>query len=127
MVERDRSVYVPADWPDAVSPPGTQDWVDTAVAWLLDVLPSDYRVYAVLRRHPAALVSMARYYACASLEGARRGYRTARTELAESVPPHAVDGVLAAYRTEGYKLAATARAVELVERALRGQDLASRG
>jgi hypothetical protein len=73
---------------------------------------SDYRVYAVLRRHPAALVSMARYYACASLEGARRGYRTARTELAESVPPHAVDGVLAAYRTEGYKLAATARAVE---------------
>ena len=44
---------------------------------------------------------MARYYACASLEGARRGYRTARTELAESVPPHAVDGVLAAYRTEG--------------------------
>jgi hypothetical protein len=69
---------------------------------------------------------MARYYACASLEGARRGYRTARTELAESVPPHAVDGVLAAYRTEEYKLAATARAVELVERALRGQDLASR-
>jgi hypothetical protein len=43
---------------------------------------------------------MARYYACASLEGARRGYRTARTELAESVPPHAVDGVLAAYRVE---------------------------
>jgi hypothetical protein len=126
MVERDRFVYVPAAWPDAVSPPGTQDFEDTAITWLLDVLPSDYRVYAVLRRHPAALVSMARYYVCASLEGARRGYRTARTELAESVPPHAVDGVLAAYRTEGYKLAATARAVELVERALRGQDLASR-
>ena len=69
---------------------------------------------------------MAQFYARASLEGARRGYRTARTELAESVPPHAVDGVLAAYRTEGYKLAAIARAVELVERALRGQDLAFR-
>jgi hypothetical protein len=69
---------------------------------------------------------MARYRARASLEGARRGYRTARTELAESVPLHAVDGVLAAYRAEGYKLAATARAVELVGRALRGQDLVPR-
>jgi hypothetical protein len=69
---------------------------------------------------------MARYHARACLEGARQGYRTARTELAESVPPHAVDGVLAAYRTEGFKLAATARAVELVERALRGEVFAAR-
>lgn len=56
----------------------------------------------------------------------RRGYRMARPELAESVPPHAVDSVLAAYRAEGYKLVATARAVELVERALRGRDLVRR-
>jgi hypothetical protein len=61
----------------------------------------------------------------ACLEGARQGYRTARTELAESVPPHAADGVLAAYRTEGFKLAATARTVELVEQALRGEALAA--
>jgi hypothetical protein len=80
----------------------------------------------VLRRHPAALASMAGYHARACLEGAREGYRTARAELAESVPPHAVDGVLAAYKTEGFKLAATARAVELVGRALRGEVFAAR-
>jgi hypothetical protein len=94
------------------------------VAFLLDVLPPDYRAHAVLRRHPAALASVARYHARACLEGARQGYRRARGELAESVPPHAVDGVLAAYRAEGFKLAAAARAVELVEQALRGEVFA---
>jgi hypothetical protein len=55
----------------------------------------------VLRRHPAALASVARYYSRACVEGAREGYRTARVELGVSLPPHAVDGVLAAYKTEG--------------------------
>ena len=54
------------------------------------------------------------------MEGARRSYRNARTELGVSLPPHAVDGVLAAYKKEDFALAATARAVELVERAIRG-------
>ena len=47
-----------------------------------------------------------------------------RSELAESLPPHAVDAVLTAYRTEGRRLAATARAVVLVERAIRGEIFA---
>src|SRR5438034_966759 len=53
--------------------------------------------------------------------GAPQGYRTARTELAGALSPHAIDTVLAAYRKEGARLAATAEAVELVERALRGE------
>jgi hypothetical protein len=52
-----------------------------------------------------------------SVEGAREGYRTVRTEHA---PPHAVDVALRAYRAEGRRLAATERAVDLVERALCG-------
>jgi CheY-like chemotaxis protein len=59
------------------------------------------------------------------VEGARQGYRTARTELADALPPHAVDSVLAAYRKEGARLAATARAVGLVERALHGEPFTS--
>ena len=39
-------------------------------------------------------------------------------------PPRAADGVLAAYRKEGFALAATARAVELVERAIKGETFA---
>jgi hypothetical protein len=54
-----------------------------------------------------------------SLEGARQGYRVARSELGEALPPHAIDAVLAAYKTEGRRLAAAVKAAELVERALR--------
>lgn len=57
----------------------------------------------------------------ACVEGARQGYRTVRTELGEHIPPHAVDAVLNAYHTEGKRLVATARAIELEERALRGE------
>ena len=102
-------------------PPGSEDFESTAVGWLLDVVPPDYRLHGVLRRYPVALATLARYHSKACVEGARQGYRTARTELAGTLPPHAIDTVLAAYRKEGERLAATARAVGLVERALRGE------
>ena len=120
------AVYLPQDWPAEVRPPGSEDFEASAVAWLLDVLPPDYRLHLVLRRHPAALASMARHHAHACVEGARRSYRTARAELGVAIPPHAVDGVLAVYKKEGFALAATARAVELVERAIRGETFTPR-
>jgi hypothetical protein len=104
-----------------VHPPGSEEFESTAVAWLLDVVPPDYRLHGVLRRYPLALAALARYHSKACVEGARQGYRAARTELADSMPPHAIDTVLAAYRKEGARLAATARGVGLVERALRGE------
>lgn len=115
------ATYIPPGWPTGVHPPDSDDFEATAVAWLLDVVPPDYRLHGVLRRHPMALAVMARHHTAACVEGARQGYRTARTELAEALPPHAVDAVLTAYRTEGRRLAATARAVALVERAMRGE------
>ena len=116
--------YTPPGWPAGVHPPGSEDFESTAVGWLLDVVPPDYRLHGVLRRYPVALATMARYHSKACVEGARQGYRTARTELAGTLPPHAIDTVLAAYRKEGARLAATARAVGLIERALRGETLA---
>ena len=115
------ATYTPPGWPTGVHPPGSDDFESTAVGWLLDVVPPDYRLHGVLRRYPVALATMARYHSRACVEGARQGYRTARTELAGTLPPHAIDTVLAAYRKEGARLAATARAVGLVERALRGE------
>jgi uncharacterized low-complexity protein len=114
-------MYMPPGWPAGVHPPGSDDFESTAVGWLLDVVPPDYRLHGVLRRYPVALATVARHHSRACVEGARQGYRTARTELAGALPPHAVDTVLAAYRKEGARLAATARAVGLVERALRGE------
>ena len=113
--------YIPPGWPAGVHPPGSEDFESTAIGWLLDVVPPDYRLHGVLRRYPVALATMARYHSKACVEGARQGYRTARTELAGALPPHAIDTVLAAYRKEGARLAATAEAVDLVERALRGE------
>ncbi len=120
----DMAAYIPPGWPAGVHPPGSDGFAESAVTWLLDVLPPDYRLHGVLRRHPVALAAMARHHTSACVEGARAGYRTTRTELSDAIPPHAVDAVLTAYRTEGRRLAATARAVVLVERALRGEIFA---
>ncbi len=119
--------YTPSGWPAGVHPPGSEDFESTAVGWLLEVVPPDYRLHGVLRRYPVALAAMARYHSKASVEGARHGYRAARAELADVLPPHAIDTVLAAYRKEGERLAATARAVSLVERALRGEVFTPEG
>jgi hypothetical protein len=120
------ATYLPPGWPAGVHPPGSQDFERTAVTWLLDAVPPDYRLYGVLRRHPAALASLARHHLAACVEGARQGYRTARTELGGALPPHGVDAVLAAYRSEGRRLVAMATAVGLVERALRGETFSPR-
>ena len=92
------------------------------MAWLFDVIPPDYRVHGVLRRHPIALAVLARHHLAACVAGARQGYRGARTELGGVLPPQGIDAVLAAYRAEGNRLVATARAVDLVGRALRGEE-----
>lgn len=115
------ATYIPPGWPTGVHPPGSEGFTESAIAWLLELVPPDYRLHGVLRRHPAALASIARHHTRACVEGARQGYRTVRTELAETVPPHAVDAVLAVYRTEGRRLAASAKAVELVEQALKSE------
>ena len=102
-------------------PPGSPGFEQTAVSWLLDVVPPDYRLHGVLVRHPVALAALARHHLAACVEGARQGYRSARAELGKDLPPGGLAAVLAAYQAEGRRLVATARAAELVSRALRGE------
>jgi hypothetical protein len=83
-----------------VDPPGIEDWEASAVSWLLNLVP-DLRSHAAVRRHPVILAVIAHHTVTGSLEGARQGYRTPRSELGEAVPPHAVDAALSAYRNEG--------------------------
>src|SRR5215468_9199041 len=116
------AAYLPPGWPTGVHPPSSEGFERTAVAWLLDVVPPDYRLHGVLQRHPIALATLARRHLAACVEGARQGYRTARTELGGVLPVSGVDAVLAAYRSEGHRLVTAARAADLVERALRGQE-----
>jgi hypothetical protein len=120
------AAYLPPGWPTGVHSPGSEEFERTAVAWLLDVVPPDYRLHGVLQRHPIALATLARRHLAACVEGARQGYRTARTELGDVLPVSGLDAVLAAYRSEGRRLVNIARAADLVERALRGKEFTPR-
>lgn len=109
--------HVPRGWPVAVRPPGSEDWEVTAAAWLLDLVP-EYRQYPAVRQ-PVVLAFITRHVLNGAVEGARHGYRTTRSELGEGIPPDVVAAALAELRTEGQRLSAALRAVELVEGALR--------
>lgn len=112
---------VPPGWPTDVAPPGSPDWQRSAVGWLLDLCPGDYRAYDVLRRHPLVLARLAGHEVGASLEAARRGFATARAELRESVSPEVLAGVLEMYEREGARLLRVQREVGLVADALAGR------
>ncbi|WP_067458402.1 hypothetical protein [Actinomadura macra] len=114
------SAYVPPGWPAQVHPPGTDRFEDTAMAWLLELVPPEYRRYGVLRRYPIILARMARHHVTASVEAAREGFRTARVDLGDVVPPHGIEAVLETYRREGARLVALLQGIELIETALRG-------
>jgi hypothetical protein len=77
--------------------------------------------YRMARTELITLATMARHHLEAAIQGARQGYRMARTELTDALPPHAVNAVLTAYRREARRLVAAARGVDAVEQALRGE------
>jgi hypothetical protein len=112
---------VPPGWPREVRPPGAPDWERTATAWLFDLCPPDHRGYEVLRRHPVVLARFAARHVAAGVEAARRGLAEVRTDLRDVVPPEVVAQAVEVWEREGVRLLATARAVDLVEQALRGR------
>lgn len=114
-------MYVPPGWPQTVHSPGADGFERTAVAWLYDHCPPDFRAYEVLRRHPVLLARLAAEQLAAAVEACRTGYRTARADLPD-LAPEVVDALLAAYEREGRRLVAAARAAELLGRALHGES-----
>ncbi|RZS89526.1 hypothetical protein EV189_1293 [Motilibacter rhizosphaerae] len=115
-----------AGWPAQVRPPGAPDWERTAVAWLFDACPPDYRLHEVLRRHPVVLARFAVVHVDAAVAAAKHGLATTRQELARVVPPEAVEAAVLAWEREGARLLALSREVRLVERALRGERFPAR-
>lgn len=111
---------LPPGWPAAVSPPGTPEWERTAVAWLLDLVPPDYRAYDVLRKHPVLLARFAADHVSAGLTAARAGWRTLRRDLADRLPPEAIEAAMSAYEREGGRLAEAERGILVVAAALSG-------
>ena len=96
-----RDGTAPPGWPEQVRPPGAPDWERTAVGWLYDLVPPEYRSHEVLRRYPVLLARFAADHVAAGLEAARAGWRTVRVELADELPPEAMEAAMAAYEREG--------------------------
>jgi hypothetical protein len=111
---------LPPGWPREVRPPGSPEWERSAIAWLFDLCPPDYRAYDVLRNQPAVLARFAAHHVQAGITAAKAGLGTARHELADLVEPEVVAAAVAAYEREGARLMATSRSLALVEEALRG-------
>jgi hypothetical protein len=111
---------VPPGWPAEVRPPGAPAWEPTALSWLLDLCPPDYRGYAVLTRHPAVLAWLAGHHLDGQLQATRRALATARSELGNVVAPPVVAETLEAVEAEEARLLAARRGLGLVAQALRG-------
>ncbi len=115
------SVYVPPGWPSQVRPPGVSGWEATAIAYLLDCCPPDFRSYRVLRNHPIVLAQFATHFVDGQHEASQRGLAAVRTSLGEYVGAEVVEAATQAWLEQGARLARTRRAVVLVEEALRGR------
>ncbi|MDN5724922.1 MAG: hypothetical protein L0G99_03170 [Propionibacteriales bacterium] len=115
------TIHTPPGWPDQVRPPGAPDWESTAVAFLLDCCPPDFRAYPVLRRHPVVLARFAAEFVEGQYEAAKGGLAGVRTALAGHVGVEVVESAADAWSEQSARLVRTRRAVALVEEALRGR------
>ena len=113
--------YVPPGWPSQVRPPGAPGWEATAIAYLLDCCPPDFRAYRVLRNHPVVLAEFASHFVDGQHEAAQRGLAEVRTSLSEYVEPDVVAAATEAWLEQGARLARTRRSVTLLAEALRGR------
>lgn len=119
-------LVAPPGWPRQVRPPGAPGWERSAVNWLLDICPPEYRGYGVLRRHEVVLARFAVLHVEAAQAAVRRGLSEARSTLREVADPDTVEAALEVWHAEGARLLAERRAVGLVEEALRGRRFVAR-
>ena len=115
------AAYAPPGWPREVRPPDAPDWEATAVNWLLDLCPPEYRRYQGLRRHIVVLARFAVLHVEADQAAVRRGLSSIRTDLRDVAGPPVVEAAVQTFLIEDARLALVRRAVGLVEEALRGR------
>ena len=116
----------PPGWPGAVRPPGAPGWERTAVSWLLDICPPEFRSYPVLRRHDVVLARFAVLHVEACQAATKRGLSEARAELRDVAPLDVIDAAVETWLAEEARLTGVRRAVGLVEEALRGRRYVAR-
>jgi hypothetical protein len=127
IYDRHMATHVaPPGWPPQVRPPDAPDWERTAVEWLLDLCPADYRRYTGLRRHVVVLARFAVLHVEANQAAVRRGLSEVRADLRDVASLEVVDAAVQTFQLEEARLLAVRRAVGLVEEALRGRRYVAR-
>jgi hypothetical protein len=121
-----QTCIAPPGWPAAVRPPDAPDWERTAVNWLFDISPPEYRAHAALRRHVVVLARFAVLHVEASQAACRRGLSEARAELRDVAGLEVVEAAVQAWQSEDARLLRVRREVGLVEEALRGRRFVAR-
>jgi len=116
----------PPGWPPGVRPAGAHEWEDTAVRWLLDTCPPEYRGYPGLRRHPVVLARFAVLHVEACQAAVERGLSEGRGVLRDVAGPAEIAAALETWEREAARLIGVRRAVGLVEEALRGRRYVAR-
>jgi hypothetical protein len=119
-------LVAPPGWPRQVRPPGAPGWEHSAVAWLLDICPPEFRSYPALRRHDVVLARFAVLHVEACQAAVRRGLSEARGALREVCDQDTVEAAVETWQREDARLLAERRAVGLVEEALRGRRFVAR-
>ena len=114
--------FTPPGWPAQVRAPGAPDWERTAIAFLLDCSPPDFRAYRVLRNHPVVLARFAAEFVRGQCRSAEEGLAEVRTSLSDRVDPPVIEAAAEVWLEQAARLARTKRAVGLVEAALRGAE-----
>jgi hypothetical protein len=120
------NLVAPPGWPQQVRPPDAPDWERTAVNWLLDLCPPEYRSYPALRRHAVVLARFSVLHVEACHAAVKRGLSEARAELRGVASPDVVDAAVETWLAEEARLSGVRRAVGLVEEALRGRRYVAR-
>lgn len=121
------ATYVaPPGWPSQVRPPDAPDWERTAVNWLFDICPPEYRSHPALRRHVVVLARFATLHVEASQLACRRGLSEARSDLRDVADLDTVEAAVETWQAESARLLGVRRAVGLVEEALRGRRFVAR-
>lgn len=125
-VPEGRDGVAPPGWPREVRPPGVPGWEHTAVGWLLDLCPPDYRRYTGLRRHLVVLARFAVLHVEAEQAAVRRGLSEARADLRDVADEAVVEAAVQTFLLEDARLLGVRRAVGLVEEAIRGRRFRAR-
>lgn len=119
-------MFIPPGWPQQVLPPSEIEWESSAVGFLLDCCPPDYRGYPLLRRQPIVLARFAAQFVESQLRATRDGIAQARSSLKDYVDAPVLDDSVEVLHSEEARLVRLRRAVMLIEETLRGKIFIAR-